>query len=93
MAIFSRIGPRVISSEYLFKRHTEVHFSRVMQAMMGQCLPENMQVGKQNCGVTMHDPNLYNACLYDYCFGHVEHALQVAKTLATPQELQDGNIK
>ncbi len=92
--IFSRIGPRVISSEYLSTRHTEVHFPRVMGEMMRtKCPPANMQIGKENCGVTMHDPKLHNACLYDFCFAEREHAIQVATTYATPQELKDGNIK
>ena len=93
-AIFSRIGPRVSSAECLFTHHSEIRVSRVMEEMLRTtCPPANMQIGKQNCVVTMHDPKLFNACLYDYCFGELEHALQVAKTLATPQELQDGNIK
>ena len=92
-AIFSRIGPRVSSAEGLFTHRTEIRISRVMEEMLRtKCPPANMQIGKENCGVTMHDPKLYTACLYDYCFGELEHGLQEAKALATPQELQDGNI-
>jgi hypothetical protein len=93
-AIFSRIGARVSSAECLFTRHSEIRFSRVMEEMLRtQCPSENRKMGTEKCMSTMSESrSLYDACLYDYCFGELEHALQVAKTFATPQELTDGNL-
>ena len=102
-AIFSRIGARVSDADCLFTRHTEVHFSPPMQEMLRtKCPTEALSAAVEPCSAAVgesHHVNespskkaLYNACLFDYCFGQVEHALQVAKEFATTQELKDGGL-
>jgi hypothetical protein len=97
-AIFSRIGPRVSAGELMFQRNTPVHFTRPMAEMLRtKCPVDQMSSGTAECATLFpagapRDQALYDACLFDYCFGEVEHALQVAKTLATTEELKDAGL-
>jgi len=81
--IFSRIGARVPEGELIFSQRAAVVVSQEMQRMIAAACPEaRLQPAKDNCRSALPlgaSGESMDACVYDYCFGAVEHALKIAE--------------
>eukprot|EP00932_Pfiesteria_piscicida_P009388 SRR837773.2011.p2 GENE.SRR837773.2011~~SRR837773.2011.p2 ORF type:complete len:268 (+),score=101.24 SRR837773.2011:111-806(+) len=88
--VFRRIGARVRDEDLLFGRHAQVLFSHEMEQMLRtKCEPDRLLQFERDCRRELQgEPTAteVNACVFDNCFGANEHALQTAKTFATPED-------
>lgn len=95
--VFGRIGARVSDEELMF-RHRAVVMMTHEEAVMFQktCPMMKIELAKAACDkalpTTVNDAQRLS-CAFDFCFGMDQHALQTAKTFATPQDLAAANTK
>lgn len=81
-AVFERIGARIAPNDLLFSRRSQVTLSPQMDTMLNtQCSAERKQLAADRCRATLLDITEQRSCMFDWCFGMNEQALQVAKTL------------
>lgn len=87
-AILSR-GGRVADKDLLFNKHAEISFTTEEATMLRtNCAAEKLVEGELACRKQMPTATTMqvNGCVFDFCFGMLEHALQTAKNYATPED-------
>eukprot|EP00932_Pfiesteria_piscicida_P008329 SRR837773.18711.p1 GENE.SRR837773.18711~~SRR837773.18711.p1 ORF type:complete len:245 (-),score=79.87 SRR837773.18711:89-778(-) len=92
-AVFERVGARIEHGKMLFSRRAGVEVTNQMRDMLkSDCETDRMVRGEQECRKALPmDATVpeIDSCVFDMCFGSNEHALRIAKTYATAQQLQD----
>eukprot|EP00932_Pfiesteria_piscicida_P020573 SRR837773.7375.p1 GENE.SRR837773.7375~~SRR837773.7375.p1 ORF type:complete len:221 (-),score=74.90 SRR837773.7375:138-746(-) len=91
-AIYDRIGARVPRGENMFQHRDDVDISPQMKQMLSEhCPSEKQSQFRRTCSDSLSSigksgEDRLLACVFDYCFGQMEHALQTAKMYATAEE-------
>eukprot|EP00932_Pfiesteria_piscicida_P013300 SRR837773.24829.p3 GENE.SRR837773.24829~~SRR837773.24829.p3 ORF type:complete len:144 (-),score=52.56 SRR837773.24829:12-401(-) len=91
-AIYDRVGARVPRGENMFQQRDDVDISPQMTQMLREHCPSQEQSRfRQTCTEQLRNigkvgEDRLQACIFDYCFGQMEHALQTAKMYATAEE-------
>merc|ERR1711972_1095725 len=83
--VFERVGPRVPQGELLFSQRVPVELTQQMQVMIARnCQDPRLTDAKTKCAQKLKGRlggrAGIDSCVYDMCFGRMQHALRVAKT-------------
>jgi len=94
-AILAR-GARVTDNDLLFSSRAVTAFTTEEAEMLRRhCPAEELVKGELACRKDLPqnaETVQVNACVFDFCFGMNEHALQTAKNYATPEDKKAANM-
>jgi len=94
-AILAR-GGRVADKDLLFSSRAVTAFTTEEAEMLRRnCPAEELVKGELACRKDLPqnaETVQVNACVFDFCFGMNEHALQTAKNYATPEDKKAANM-
>jgi len=82
LAIMGRVGARVARGDLLFNHHANVVVSDEMRTMLRMnCDASKRSQAESSCRTTIHNSGEeeITSCMYDECFGQMEHAQETAK--------------
>jgi len=82
LAIMGRVGARVSRGDLLFSHHAHVVVSDEMRTMLRMnCHADKRNRAESSCRTTIRGASdeEITSCMYDECFGQMEHAQETAK--------------